>query len=275
MTPRVARVSDPADPRIVDYVGLKDPELRHKYEAHAGVFIVEGILAIRALLASRYRVLSMLMSDALLVRLRSDLDAYERDVDVFVAPKTVLEETTGYAIHRGAVAAAARPAPAEPAPLLSAAAERGVPVAVLERVNDHENLGALFRNAAAFDVGAVLLDPACSDPLYRRAVRVSIGHVLAVPFARLDPWPDGLGDMTAAGYTVVALTPDGDVDVSDVLESDGRPAFVLGSEGQGLSDGALAKADVLARIPMARGVDSLNVATAAAIAFHAAFHRRA
>lgn len=271
MTPPFIAVDDPADPRLADYVGLRDPELRMRYEGQAGVFIVEGALAVTRLLESPYELLSALVSAPAAERLGAAFTAHGVTAPVYVAPKQVLEQVTGFAIHRGVVAAARRPPPAAPDALLAAAAAAGAPVAVLERVNDHENLGALFRNAAAFGVGAVLLDPMCSDPLYRRAVRVSIGHVLHVPFARIA-WPEGAAAVRAAGYTVIALTPSpGAVPLADALDGIDRPAFVLGAEGPGLSAGALDAADVHAVIPMTGGVDSLNVATAAALAFHATF----
>lgn len=185
---------------------------------------------------------------------------------VLVAPCEIVEEITGFPFHRGVLAIARRRPPADAADL----AARASTVVVAEGVNDHENIGSLFRNAAAFGAGAVLLDPSCCDPLYRRSVRVSMGHVLAVPFATLQPWPGSLGELGRAGFTVVALTPSGDTPLELAADRYARKAekiaVVVGSEDRGLSAGALELADVLVRIPMAEGVDSLNVATAAAIA---------
>ena len=143
-------------------------------------------------------------------------------------------------------------------------------VAVLEEVNDHENMGALFRNASAFGVGAVLLCPRCCDPLYRRSVRVSVGHALTVPFTRLAPWPDRLESVRRAGFTVAAMTPHADAEPIDAFAAQRpeRVAVLLGAEGPGLTSAALAAADLSVRIPIVEGGDSLNVATAAAIAFH-------
>ena len=206
---------------------------------------------------------------------------------MFVGSRHVVAGTVGFSLHRGVVAVADRPSPVDPARLLADAtgtyAQEGVvrQVAVLEGLNDHENIGALFRNAAAFGVAGALLDPTCADPLYRRSVRVSIGHVLQVPFARLSPWPAGLHQVREAGFIVAALAPRQSV-ASGVpvvslaglkvrLSNSGHSAGVallFGAEGPGLTDAALAACDVAVSIPMADGVDSLNVATAAAVAFH-------
>jgi tRNA G18 (ribose-2'-O)-methylase SpoU len=187
-------------------------------------------------------------------------------VPILVADKAILAATVGFNLHRGVVAAADRLPPLAPAVAIAGCRR----VAVVEGGNDHENLGALFRNAAAFGVGAVLADPTTADPWYRRSIRVSMGHALRIPFARLDPWPAGLDLLRTAGFTVLALTPSaGAVDIDDLRpRRAGKLAFLLGAEGPGLSPGALAAADHLVRIPIVEGVDSLNVATAGAVAFH-------
>jgi tRNA G18 (ribose-2'-O)-methylase SpoU len=179
-----------------------------------------------------------------------------------VVDKWVLSEVVGFRVTRGVLASAQRPGPSDPVELVRDARH----VAVLEGLNDFENLGALFRNAAAFGVEAVLLDPRCADPLYRRSVRVSMGHVLRVPFAVLpEPWPASLRLLD--GFTVLAMTPDAAAIALREVEPPDRWAVLLGAEGPGLSAAALAAADLRVRIPMASGVDSLNVATAAAVAF--------
>lgn len=205
-------------------------------------------------------------------------------VPVYGAEQHLFDRIVGYHAHRGALALAGRPAPRSIDSVLAGARL----VLVVEAVNDHENLGALFRNAAAFGVDAVVLDPSAADPFYRRSVRVSVGHVLRVPFARAEVWPDDLATVRAAGFDVVALSPAGDVRIDDLARR--RPggdersrggggsyagdtrgqrwALMVGAEGSGLSDAALQAADVRVRIPMAAGVDSLNVATAAAVALH-------
>lgn len=184
---------------------------------------------------------------------------------MLVAPQELFDRVAGYPVHRGAMALAVRPAEREAASVVAGAGA----VLVVEGVNDFENLGALFRNAAAFGVGAVLLDPTTADPLYRRCVRVSLGHVMRVPFARVGDWPSGLSELSRAGFSLVALTPASERSVDEVARArPERVAVVVGAEGPGLSPDALAACDIRARIPMATGVDSLNVATAAAVALH-------
>jgi tRNA G18 (ribose-2'-O)-methylase SpoU len=187
-------------------------------------------------------------------------------VPAYVTDPDTMATVVGFHLNRGVLAVAGRAA----APDLDELLRTARVVAVLEAVNDHENLGALFRNAAALGVDAVLLGPRCADPLYRRSVRVSMGHVLRVPFAELPgPWPAALDRLRAHGLRVAALTPGpGSEPLTSTVVGSGRVALLLGAEGPGLSDEALAAADVRVRIPMAPGVDSLNVATAAAVAFH-------
>jgi len=261
-------VDDPADPRLGDYIGLTDAALRHRLETTDGVFIAEGDLAIRALVASPFPVRSVLVTAA---RHRALIDVLEPlGSPVYVGEPELLRAVVGFDLHRGAVAAAGRLPLAPAAELVSGARL----VLVVEAVNDHENLGALFRNAAAFGVEAVLLSPTCADPLYRRSVRVSLGHVLGVPFTRLPDWPAGLGALRAGGFTVVALSPRLPARSVDTLgplaAADGGLVLMVGAEGPGLSAGALAQADHRVRVEMAPGVDSLNVATAAAVALHRA-----
>jgi tRNA G18 (ribose-2'-O)-methylase SpoU len=188
------------------------------------------------------------------------------DAPVYAGTQDVLEKATGFHVHRGVLASFHRK-PARQAEDVLAGARR---VAILEDVNNHTNLGAIFRGAAALGMDGVLLSPSCADPLYRRSVRVSMGEVFAVPYARLEPWPDALGAVRAAGFTVLALTPAADARPIQTLDARqrGRPALLLGAEGPGLSRAALAASDLRVAIPMHRGVDSLNVAAAAAVAFY-------
>lgn len=283
LTGPLVEIDDPGDPRIAAYRDLNDPARRARPDADGSVFVVEGKLAVARLLASRYEIRSLLVDDHQ-VTAAADLVAgvRARGAPVYVGTRPLVAATVGFALHRGVVAAADRPPPLEVASLLADLGGRtsaqALPpvVAVLEGLNDHENIGALFRNAAAFGVSAVLLDPTCADPLYRRSVRVSMGHLLHVPFARLVPWPDGIDRLRHAGFTVAALAPHPGPGTTTAhlaalrdLRNGGAPvALVLGAEGPGLSAEALDRADLVVGIPMAAGVDSLNVATAAAVAFH-------
>ena len=241
-------IGSAGDPRLADYVGLRDGRTADD------VVIVEGAVALRQLVGSPYPIRSVLVLGAQRDKLPEGIDA-----PVYVAPRDVLAATVGFDLHRGVVASADRIALPEPAAICRGART----VLVLEDLNDHENLGAMFRNAAALGVDAVLLSPRCADPLYRRSVRVSLGHVLRVPFARTDD------ACVVDGFTTVALTPDATAVPIDSFDWPEHVALLLGAEGPGLSAAALARANHRVRIPIADGVDSLNVATAAAIALYA------
>lgn len=262
----IVAVDDPADPRLRELTGLTDAEARTALEAEHGCFVAEGLLVLDAVVRSPYPLRSVLVAEPKLARVQAALEAAPApvDVDVFVGSPALLEAVTGFPIHRGVVASAGRLPLPEPATLVEDAHR----VLVVEAVNDHENLGALFRNAAAFGVDAVLLDARCADPLYRRSVRVSLGHVLAVPWTRIAPLEVSLPGLQDAGLTTLALTPSGPRSVHDVARDRAgqRLAWVVGAEGEGLSGSALATADERVRIPISPGVDSLNVATAAAVA---------
>lgn len=258
------RVADPSDPQLRHYRNLREVESRVRYEQSTGVFVVEGERALRTVLDAGWGVESVLVLDTKADRLGGLLDA--SGAVVYVADRDVIAAVAGFPVHRGVLAIGRRPAPEEAGSL----AARAALVLVVEGVNDHENLGSLFRNAAAFGAGAVLMDPSTCDPLYRRSVRVSVGNVLRVPFARLDPWPEALGGLSGLGYTILALTPGGETFLDDaarlVAASPGKVAVMVGAEGDGISAAALERSSVRVRIPMAAGVDSLNVATAAAVA---------
>ncbi len=262
---RVVEVDDPADGRLADYVRLTDADLRRRHEAAAGVFVAEGELVIRQAVATGAVFRSLLVTPA---RLRALGDVIDRiGAPVYVAGRSVMAAVAGFDLHRGAVAAIERPQPA-PLPQMLQAARR---LLVLEDVNDAENMGSLFRNAAGLGADGVLLSPRCCDPLYRRSVRVSMGHVLTVPWARLASWPSALATLRGAGFSVVALSPKGACPLPAAgLAARARVALVVGTEGPGLTDAALAACHLTVAVPMAAGVDSLNVATAAAIALYAA-----
>ncbi|URM92016.1 RNA methyltransferase [Streptomyces sp. MRC013] len=258
-------VDDSGDPRLHDYTDLTDVELRRRREPREGLFIAEGEKVIRRALAAGYGMRSMLLSAKWVDAMRDVIDGAE--APVYVVDPDLAERVTGYHVHRGALASMRR----EPLPAardLLAAARR---VAVMESVNDHTNVGAVFRSAAALGMDAVLLSPDCADPLYRRSVKVSMGAVFSVPYARLDAWPHDLSAVREAGFRLLALTPGEEAATLDEaaphrLE---RVALMLGAEGDGLSARALRAADERVRIPMAHGVDSLNVGAAAAVAFYA------
>lgn len=264
---RVEEISDLDDPRLSDYVHLREPSRRMHLERERGIFTVEGRLSIEVLLSSPYEVRSVLVATEHVTRVAAMI---RTEVPVFSMPALAMEAVTGVHFHRGALAVAVRPE----LPSVSEVVTTARRVLVLEAVNDHENIGALFRNAAAFAVDAVVIDPTTADPLYRRSTRVSLGHVLNVPFARAAPpdWPDAaLGELRRAGFVTFALTPSADAEPLGHLVADdpARVALVLGAEGPGLTERALAAVDRRIRIPMATQVDSVNVATAAAIALSA------
>ncbi len=261
-----------SDHRVGDYRNLTDAALRRgapAARAKPGSFIVEGVRAIRELIRSAYPVRSLLLSASRLERLAADLEGIT--APVYLATRATMAEIVGFDVHRGALASAER---LPPPPLDDVVAGARL-LAVVEGVNDHENLGALFRNAAAFGVGGVLLCPSTADPLYRRSVRVSLGKVLHVPWTWIVPWPGALEGLRAAGFELIALTPDPAAMPLEQLPARTRCAVLVGAEEPGLSEPALAAADRMVRIPMCGGVDSINVATAAAIAFyHLAFAAR-
>ncbi|MDT4988799.1 MAG: hypothetical protein QOI74_2893 [Micromonosporaceae bacterium] len=252
-------ITDPDDARIADYRALTDLELRTRWEPPSGLFIAEGELVLRRALRAGYRMRSVLVDEK---RLRQvpDLD----QAPVYAASQAVLDTITGFHVHRGILASFHRRAVPTAAEVLAAANR----IVILEDVNNHTNIGAVFRGAAALGMDAVLLSPTCADPLYRRSVRVSMGEVFAVPYATLEEWPDGLELVRRAGFTVLALTPAPDaLPIQRLTPAQrARPALLLGAEGPGLSASALAASDQAVVIPMRAGVDSLNVAAAAAVA---------
>ncbi|MFC4106281.1 TrmH family RNA methyltransferase [Micromonospora zhanjiangensis] len=258
----IQQITDPDDERIADYRALTDVELRTRWEPPNGLFIAEGELVLRRALRGGYPPRSFLV-DAKRVDQLGDLDT--GDAPVYAAGQDVLAATTGFHVHRGVLASFHRRT-LPTVPDLLAAARR---VVILEDVNNHTNLGAIFRGAAALGIDAVLLSPTCADPLYRRSVRVSMGEVFAVPYAKFTGWPDGLAQVRQAGFTVLAMTPAPDaVPMQRVTPAQReRAALLLGAEGPGLTAAAQSASDVRVVLPMRRGVDSLNVAAAAAVAF--------
>lgn len=257
------RISDPADPRLDDVRDLKHSDRHGK-----GLVIAEGPLVVSRLLESRFPVRSIVGFGS---RLDSFLADYEvaADIPVYEVPRETLAEVAGFDMHRGLVAAADRAPEPELNDLLSTART----IAVLEGVGDHENIGSLFRNAAGLGVDAVLFGSGCADPLYRRSVRVSMGHVLRTPFAHLGgtytTWQRSLTELADADFHLVSLTPDPEaVHLAEAVAGHDKVALLVGAEGPGLTEHAMRATQVRARIPMAPGTDSLNVATSAAIAFY-------
>lgn len=258
-------IRDPADPRLADYVALTDVALRRRLEPAGGLYVAESEKVIRRALGAGHRPRSFLMAHRWLGDLADVVaDAERSGVPVYVGEHDVIEQLTGFHLHRGALAAMHRP-PVRPVAEVLAGARR---VLVLEDVVDHTNVGAVFRSAAALGVDAVLVTPRCADPLYRRSVRVSMGTVFQVPWTRVDPWPGGIDELHRLGFHVAALALSEESVGLDELAA-GPPerlALVLGTEGDGLARRTVAAADTVVRIPMAGGVDSLNVAAAGAVA---------
>jgi tRNA G18 (ribose-2'-O)-methylase SpoU len=256
-------IEDPRDPRLDDYRNVPDAELIER----RGICVAEGRLVVRRLLTSaRMKTRSVMLTDTARVALQDVLDA-RLDVPVYLVPPPFMQAITGFNIHRGCLAIGERPAECHWR-TLGRGARRLV---ILERVANADNVGAMFRNAAAFSVDAVLLERSCADPLYRKSIRTSMGAVLSIPFARIDAWPGALDVLRDEGALLVGLTPSESAPtLADAIESsrDRRVAFVVGHEGDGLTPEAMQACDMLVRIPMPGGVDSLNVATALAIALY-------
>lgn len=260
-----ASVVDAEDPRLADYVQLREVSLRRHLESEHGLFIAEGEKVIRRAVAAGYRPRSFLLAERWLPGLADVLQRWP-DVPVYVVSEALAEEVTGFHVHRGALASLRREARHKVAELLML--DRLV---VLEDVVDHTNVGAVLRNAAALGWGGVLLSPRAADPLYRRAIKVSMGAVFSLPWARLTDWASTPGVLREAGFTTVALTLGDDaVDLAYVAaRAPEKLAILLGTEGSGLSQRWRSGADVRAVIPMRAGIDSLNVAAASAIACYA------
>jgi tRNA G18 (ribose-2'-O)-methylase SpoU len=261
-------IDDPRDARLSDYRDLRDVELRKHVEAAHGLFLAEGEKVVRRAVEGGFAPRSFLMAERWLGSL-SDVLA-RCDAPCYVVSERLAEEVTGFHVHRGALASLAR----RPLPEVDDVLAGARTVVVLEDVVDHTNVGAVFRSAAALGVDGVLLAPRCADPLYRRAVKVAMGAVFSVPYARLDDWYDALPRLSAQGFTTVALTLAEDAQpLEDAVTGLDRVALVLGSEGHGLSARWERAADRRAVIPMQHGVDSLNVAAATAVACYVTARR--
>jgi len=258
------RTTNPGDPALELYRGVSDPELARSH----GVFVAEGRFVVRRVLEdSRYRVRSLLLNDAAHRELETSLAPFDSSIPVFVIATGDFQAITGVNIHRGCLALVERPPLKSVEEVISGASR----VIVLDGVANADNVGGVFRNAAAFAADAVLLSHDSCDPLYRKAIRTSMAAVLRVPFARCGEWPTDLERIRAAGFTLVALTPDAGAEPIDAFARRGasmRLALAFGAEGSGLAPAVAAVADAFVRIPMTDQVDSLNVAVAAGIALH-------
>lgn len=261
----VQDVTDPDDPRLDDFRDLNSVDRRPDLPTGKGLVIAEGVLVVQRMLASRFTPRALLGTDRRLAELGNDLAS--TTAPYYRTSAEVMAQAVGFHLNRGVLASASR----VPEPSIAQVVDGARNVAVLEGVNDHENLGSIFRNAAGLGVDAVVFGSGCADPLYRRAVRVSMGHALLVPYARATEWPADLVRLRESGFRLLAMTPQGDAralrEAMAAVHSE-RVAVLVGAEGPGLTTAALRISDLRVRIPMSRGTDSLNVATAAAVAFY-------
>ena len=263
--PAVIDITDPADPRVDDFRDLNSVDRRPDLPSGKGLVIAEGVLVVQRMLSSRFVPHALLGTERRRGELAGDLTSTA--APFYRASAEVMADVVGFHLNRGVLAAARRP----PELPLTEVLDGARTVAVLEGVNDHENLGSIFRNAAGLGVDAVVFGAGCADPLYRRAVRVSMGHALLVPSARAPHWPDDLDTLRTNGFRLLAMTPDPSAEsLPEVMRRwhCERVAVLVGAEGPGLTEAAMRASDARVRIPMARGTDSLNVATAAALAFY-------
>lgn len=264
----VVDIDDPGDSRLDDFRDLNSIDRRPDLPTGKGLVIAEGVLVVQRMLASRFTPRALLGTDRRLTELTPDLTAPDAPaVPYYRVSAEVMAEVVGFHLNRGVLAAASR----VPEPSVADLVAGSRTIAVLEGVNDHENLGSIFRNGAGLGVDAVVFGSGCADPLYRRSVRVSMGHALLVPFARSTDWPGDLTLLREQGFRLLAMTPDPRAEqLSSAMTKlrDEPVAVLVGAEGPGLSERAMRASDMRVRIPMSRGTDSLNVATAAALAFY-------
>lgn len=262
---RVIRSSQASGTLLADYTDLTDVQLRSKREPAEGLFIAESSKIVTRALAAGYSARSFLLRPNWLADLAPQLAS--SDAPIILGTPAELENIVGFHLHRGALAAMER----KPQPTLETILDRARTVVVLEDIVDHTNVGAIFRSAAALGADAVLISPRCADPLYRRSIRVSMGTVFSVPWVRIEPWPGGIDLLREHGFTTVALAlRDDAMSVREFARAGHRKtALVMGTEGAGLSRRTIESADARVIIPMSHGIDSLNVAAAAAVAVFA------
>ncbi len=264
----LVEISEPDDPRLADYRDLRDVELRKCLEAEHGLFLAEGEKVVRRAVEAGFQARSFLMAPRWLDGLDDVLA--RSDGPCYVLSESLIEQVTGFHVHRGALASLHRRALPSMEEVLTGARS----VLVLEDIVDHTNVGAIFRSGAALGFDAVLLAPRCADPLYRRSIKVGMGAVFTMPWTRLPSWHDALPALSEQGFTTIALTlaPDA-VAIEDAVAGVDRLALVLGSEGHGLSSRWEQSAERRAVISMREGIDSLNVAAATAVACYIAASR--
>ena len=263
--PDVIDITDPDDSRVDDFRNLNSIDRRPDLPSGKGLVIAEGVLVVQRMLASRFTPYAFLGTDRRLAELGGGLA--DSGAPFYRVSSEVMAEVVGFHLNRGVLGVARRAPELTAAEVITGAHT----VAVLEGVNDHENLGSIFRNAAGLDVDAMIFGAGCADPLYRRAVRVSMGHALLVPFAQTQRWPGDLELLRDNGFQLLAMTPDPQAcTLADAMSarSGQKVAVLVGAEGPGLTETAMRASDIRVRIPMSRGTDSLNVATAAACAFY-------
>lgn len=283
--PDIIPITTLDDPRLADYRDIKDRQLTSDFHRpghlaspneNPGKFMAEGEVVLRVLLRSSHRILSILTTPTRLDSIREELTLLPRGVPVFIIDQARIEHLVGFNLHRGLMAIAARNPPADPAAIISRAAHRR-PLLLLEDLTNHDNIGSIFRSVAAFGAAGILLSPRCADPLYRKALRVSVGCALVVPWAFSPDWPVTLEQVKAAGVQLLGFTlTSTSITLEDAAVSaraSAQPtAFVFGTEGPGLSLATSRQCDQRVLIPMASGVDSLNVGVTAAIALYRMTH---
>ena len=275
----ISTISASSDPRVQVYANMRDAELAQRTDpldpsAHAGLFIAEGELVVRRLIASRFQVHSVLTTPTRLATIQDAVDRLTPETPVFLVDQPVMDSIVGFSMHRGVLAVGVRGRPLALPDLLA----RTGPIVVLEDVNNHDNLGGIFRNVAALagPHASVVLSPRCADPFYRKALRVSIGCVLSVPFARAQRWPEDLDQLRRPELVLMGLTPNPPCRMLAQIARDPeictrRPVLLFGAEGPGLSHAALSRVDHRVAIEMDKSspeVDSLNVHVAAGVALH-------
>jgi tRNA G18 (ribose-2'-O)-methylase SpoU len=262
MKRRIIRIDNPDDPRVAPFREIKERDVAGRHNG----FIAEGEVVLNVLARSKlFSAGAVMLAEKRVEGLVDLIAGLPEETAIYAASQGVMDAIAGFPIHRGILAFGARPTPVSAASLLSGLAEDAI-VLGLFGISNHDNIGGIFRNAAAFGVAAVLLDGACCDPLYRKAIRVSVGGVLTVPFARVGPGEDAVGMLEAKGFEVAALSPGG-VDELGSFQPAARCGLLLGSEGEGLPASVLDRVRTIS-IPMAGGFDSLNVATTSGIVLH-------